>query len=186
MKTVEQLAQSTNPALVRAFGAIRRFAVTLTDRAIWQVAGVLMPDGRETLRAEVFGGVGFSARPPSDSDAEAIVAMGGGATNPVIVAVRDEKTRAAVAGDLQPDESAMFNSQAIIVTKADGTIEARSANGTAVELALKSDLDALRAALLTAVIALGANGAAAVVAAMDTALGVSAPWPVGTTKLKGE
>jgi phage gp45-like len=139
MKTVEQLARSTDPALVRAFGMIRRFVITLTDTAIWQIAGVLMPDGRETMRAEVFGGVGIHARPPASVEAEAIVAMGGDATNPVIVGLRDEKTRSASAGDLEADETALFNTLARVHVKADGTIELRQIAGLAPEKMVRGE-----------------------------------------------
>lgn len=122
MRTIEELRRDIDPAIVRAFGAIRRFVITLTDTAIWQVAGVLMPDGQEVVRAEVFGGIGVSARPPSGVQAEAIAAMAGDADSPVIVAVRDEQTRAASAGDLQPDETALYNSKARAVVRADATV----------------------------------------------------------------
>jgi phage gp45-like len=182
MKTVEQLAQVTDPALVRAYGAIRRFVVTLTDSARWQIAGVLMPDGREAHRAEVFSGVGFYSRPPADVQTEAVVVMSGDASNQLVVAVRDEKTRAAVVGDLKADESAIYNSVALVYVKADGTIEARSKSGTALRLMTVADglalVDAIRDAATVA-----NDGGASFKAALLTSL---ANWPTGTTKLKGE
>lgn len=144
MKTVEQLAQSTNPTLVRAFGAIRRFAIALTDTAIWQVAGVLMPDGREAMRAELFGSVGIFARPPTGAEVDAIGVMVGDATTPTLVGVRDEQTRAAVVGDLKPDETALYNSKALVHAKDDGRIQARSVGGTAKRLATVEDIENLR------------------------------------------
>lgn len=178
MKTVEQLAQSTNPALVRAFGAIRRLVVTLTDTAIWQIAGVLMPDGREAMRAEVFSGVGFYARPPAGAEVDAIVVMGGDATNPAIVGLRDEKTRAAVVGGMKPDEAALYNTLGLVYVKDDGTIEARSKNGTAKRLATKDDIDAL-ASWIHLTMVVNATGATAGTTTVP-------PSAAGTSKLKGE
>ncbi len=164
MKTVEQLAQVTNPTLVRAMGAVRRFVITLTDRALWQVAGVLMPDGREAHRSEIFGGIGFYARPPAGVEAEAIAVMVGDATVPTIVGVRDEATRAAVVGDIRADESAMYNSQALVYVKDDGTIEARSKLGlvqpTIRGTAYRTAEDALITAIQTAITAINAYAVA--------------------------
>lgn len=137
MRSTETLRAPFTQAAVHAAGAIRRMAVTLTSRALWQLTGFRMPDGKiETLpNAEPFLGFGFHARPPANGKPEAIVLMPHGDSKSVlVVAVRDEKTRQAIAGALSGDETAMFNSQAIVVVKADGTVEVRSKNGTAVPL----------------------------------------------------
>jgi phage gp45-like len=187
-------AAEVGPQARAIAGMVRRMAVRLTSRAFWQVAGHLLLDNTtETRDAEVFSGIGFYSRPPADGKPEAIVVFPGGASNPVIVALRDEKTRKAVAGGLEPGETAMFNGSAIVVLKANGDIEIRSKDGVAQPLATLTDLTLLRAALDTAVIAIGANGAAAVGVAMDVAYAALPPpfgphvaWPAGTGKLKAE
>lgn len=190
-RTIEQLAQSTNPAMVRAFGAIRRFVVTLTDRAIWQIAGVVMPDGRETLRAELFGGVGFYARPSANGSPEAMVVMANGdATNPMIIAVRDEKTRqaivAALGGEPAPDTTFVNNSVALVLIKPDGTIEARTAAGTAVALALKSDVDGLVSTYNGHTHAVATTGSSTAQTGTASATTETASAPVGTQKFGAE
>ncbi|MDQ3295068.1 MAG: hypothetical protein M3619_00600 [Myxococcota bacterium] len=150
MKSIAELAAATDPARVSLRGAIRRMVVTITGtltaaKSIWQVAGFRMPDGStEAFKVEAFTGIGFFARPPSNVQAEVIVLMtGADGETPVAVAVRDEKTRAAIAGALKANETAMFNSQVILHMTEAGTIEARSAAGVAVPLALKSDVVAV-------------------------------------------
>ncbi len=183
MKTVRELAQAISPEVQRITGMIRRMAITLTTRVAWQLAGFRMPDGTtETISAEPFTGIGVFARPPSNSKPEAIVLNVGDAKAPVIVAVRDEKTRAAIAGNVGADETAVYNSQAIVLVKANGSIEVRAAAGVAVPLATKADLDALKAAINGAPTT-GGDGGAAFKAALLDAL---AAWPVGTTVLKGQ
>jgi len=180
MKTTEQLNQATNPALVRAFGAVRRMIVTLSSGVLWQLAGVRLPDGTtEARKAEVFGGIGFASRPSSSGKPEAIAIAVGDANTPVIVGLRDEKTRAAVAGALGLDETAMFNTVAIMLIKSDGTIEARSPGGTAVALATKADLDAL--ASFVQAMTLPVSGATAGPPAPNTV-----PTPSGTSTFKAE
>lgn len=117
----------------RLAGMLRRFAITLTTRALWQLTGHRLLDGTtETRDAEVFGGIGFYARPPSSGKPEAIaVFLGDGVGRPVVVAVRDETTRQAIAGGLDAGETAVFTDKAIVVIKASGTVEIRSANGAA-------------------------------------------------------
>jgi phage gp45-like len=136
MRSVKQLREQTKPAVVHAAGAIRRMAIALTSKALWQLTGLrLLDNSTEVMTAEPFGGIGFHARPAASGKPEAIVLLvGDNATTPVVVAVRDEKTRQAIAGALAGDETAMFNSQAIVVCKADGTVEVRSKNGTAKKL----------------------------------------------------
>lgn len=185
MRTTKELAHTTNPERVSAFGKIRRMAIRVTARALWQLVGYEIDGEVEAPRAEAFTGIGIAARPPRSSKPEAIVVNVGDAKVPVIIAVRDEATRAAVAGGLVEDETAIFNSAALVYVKANGTIEARTKNGTAVALATKADLDALRSALTSAVVSLGAGGVASVVTAAD-ALTAPDPWPKGTKKLKGE
>ncbi len=191
MSTVRDMNADIDPSRVSSFGKIRR--MILTTKVLWQLRGFTLPGADpEVFPAEPFTGIGIYARPPAGSKPEAIVVNVGGATAPVIIAVRDEQTRAAAAGNIAAGETMVYTPLAMLYLKSDGTIEARSLTGTAGELATKQDLAILRAALDTAVIALGANGAAAVGVAMDVAVAAlpvpPAPptWPIGTKKLKGE
>lgn len=175
-RSIRKLAERTDPLVNRVAGMVRRMAIQTTARALWQLIGYRNPDGtNETMPVEQFSGIGFYARPSAAGKPEAIVVMVGGPTSPAIVATRDEATRARMADGLAADETAVFNSQAIVVVKANGTVEIRSKDGVAVPLATKADVDALRAwALAHAHASLGSPPA------------VPPPPVVGTTKLRGE
>lgn len=176
-------AAATGDLARRAAGMIRRMAVGVTSRTFWQVLGHQLLDGlRETRSAEVFQGVGIVARPPNGSSTETIVVFpAGGAAQPVIVGARDVATARAAVGELAPDETAIYTSAAVIVIKAGGTVEIRTPGGTAVPLATKADLEALRSAIVGAATVAGDGGAA-----FKTALLAAWPGPVGTTVLKAE
>lgn len=126
-------------------GMVRRMAVSLTDGGVWRAIGHLLLDNRtrEVRDAEVFGGIGFAARPKAGANAEAIVVFPGGSSNPVIIATRDEDARRAVA-NLEQDSTAMFNRSTIVLIKQNGTVEIRASGGVASPLATKADIDALK------------------------------------------
>lgn len=173
-----EFAGEVGPDARKIAGMVRRVAITLTRRVLWQILGhKLLDEKPETRDAEPFTGVGFYSRPSASGKPEAVVVFAGGAGNPLIVATRDEKTRAAlfkVAGELAENETAIFNSQSLIVIKADGTVEIRSAAGVAKKLVTFDEF--MNHTHLTA-------GTGAPVA--PTAL-VPSPPLVGTSKLKGE
>lgn len=174
--TIQDLHSVTNPLLRRLAGMVRRFTVTATQ-GVWRLTGAVMIDGqRETVNAEPFTGIGFYSRPSANGKPEAIVVNVGGPKGPVVVAARDEQTRASVA-DINADETAVFNSAALVYVKADGTIEIRTKNGSAVALAKNSDLNSLREFC-----------AAQLYGGTGSALGVGAPTTpyTGTTCIKGE
>jgi phage gp45-like len=185
--SIAELQRITDPIIRALIGAIRRMAVTVTSRARWQVTGYTIDGDTETQQAEPFTGIGFYARPPASGKPEAIVVSAAGAKSPAIVAVRDEKTRAAVAGNVGADEAMMFGSTALVHVTAGGTVEARAPGGTAVALATLADVQALREAfnnhvhILTIAAAAGAGGTGT---AAPTA--TPAPAPAGTTVLKGQ
>jgi len=171
-------------------GLIRRMSVKLTTGGVWQVAGHLLFDNRrEAPPAENYPGIGFSARPPANDSAEAIVVQVGGSNQPAIVATRDEATRAKVA-DIVVDEAVVYNSVARVYVKADGTIEIRTHGGAAARLALKSDVDAVAAFLkLHFDTALGhthAGAGAPPIVGTGVGTGFGVPAAAGTNKLKGE
>lgn len=172
-------ARATDPRDREIRGMLRRLVVDRTTKAAWKLAGYTMLDGRpEVVNAEVFSGVGFYARPPEGVESEVVTAQVGGREQPIVIAARDEQTRAAVAGSLAADETAVFNTEAIVHLKADGTIEAKSVGGTAVPLATKADVQNLvdYIAALTLPVSGGSAGPPA----------VPPDDPDGTSKLKGE
>jgi hypothetical protein len=145
--TAADFAKVLDPLTRRLAGMLRRVGIDTTKITRvpgWKVLGYLLPDGkRESFTAEVFPGIGFYARPPAGARAEAVVQMIHGADNPVIVATRDERTRADVAGGIAEDETMLHNSESVLYIKADGSIEARTAGGTATKLPTWDDFEAL-------------------------------------------
>jgi hypothetical protein len=149
MRSKETLLERTHPGWIRIAGLIRRMTIALTNRALWQLTGVRLPDadggatGHEVTNAEVFPGIGFYSRPPPDTKPEAITVSIWDANVPVVVATRDERTRAAVAGEIDEDETITFNSSTIVYHRNNRTVEIRTPGGRAVALALKSDVEAV-------------------------------------------
>lgn len=146
---------SQSPKTRADMGRIRRMAIGITTRVLWQLLGHVGLDGkRETRNAEVFGGAGMAAR-PGGRNAEAVVVFPGeGASSPIVVAVRDEEMRLAIvaaltggtlgAGEIALGAGTEGTVEVVLHLKTDGTIEARSAGGAAASLALKSDVETLR------------------------------------------
>lgn len=197
MKTIAELAQVTDPLRKRIEGAIRRMTVALSNGGIWQGAGTRQLDGTtETVRAEVFGTAGVFGRPAAGRGEVIVAMLHADAKTPVIVAVRDEATRAAImkALELAEDETALYNSQAVVHVKADGTVEVRAPNGAAVPLALKSDVQAVKSTFDSHVHVSAApaspTSAPATHPSPPTIPGpfgsAAIPEPVGTSVLRGE
>jgi phage gp45-like len=129
MRSRQALAETTDPRWISVRGMVRRMYVTRTDKGTWQLTGVPLPDDKggmtaEVRNAEVFSGIGFYSRAPKTGSPEVIVlSLGADAGAPVAIATRDEQTRAAIAGDIAEDETALFNSKALLLARANGTIE---------------------------------------------------------------
>lgn len=180
--TTKDWRDLTSTQMRQLAGLARRVAVRLTDGAFWQTVGHLLLDNttRETADAEVFSGVGVYARPPAGANAEAIQIHPGGPSNPVIVATRDEATRKKMAGDALQDETFVFNSQVVIRLSNAGFINCYLLGGpTPVQLALKSDVDAVVSAF---------NGHTHVETGASTNPVIPAqraPAPVGSSVLRG-
>jgi hypothetical protein len=114
----------------------------------------------------------------------------------VAIATRDEKTRQALfaeAGELADDETAVYNSQCLVVLKADGSVEVRLAGGAAVSLATKADVDAIKDYLRAQFDPATGHTHKAVVPAQTTQIaespggfGGTCPAPAGTSVLKGQ
>lgn len=150
--TVHDIRAETSVDKRNEAGRIRHMAVRLTEGGSWQVAGHLLIDTRtrEVISGDVFGGVGFAARPAARANAEAVIVFPGGASNPVIVATRDEDLRRAM-GELAQNETAMFNRLVTVLCGADGTVEVRAAAGPVQSTILGQTYRSAEDTMLTAV-----------------------------------
>jgi hypothetical protein len=138
--TVKDWRDETATTRREAVGMVRHMAVTLTAGSIWRVMGHLMLDSstREAHDATVYQGIGFFGRPKANANVEAIVVFPGGAANAVVIAVRDEDARRAVA-NLEQNSTAMYNTVSIILIKPDGTVEIRATGGVAGPLVTRAE-----------------------------------------------
>lgn len=203
-RTAKDFKSEQSPSSRMNASRIRRLLVSVTSSVFWQLLGPKSHEneGRQgTLDAEVFSGIGFYSRPRTTDKTEAVLASVGDARHSVIIATRNESVRRAIA-DLQADETAIFTSDGIIVIKADGTIEARSKDGTAQKLVnetyrtaedtLLTLVKTLATTLASSCPPLGSGLQQAATAAAATALATgvdtfkAAEAAYLTTKLKGE
>lgn len=145
--SVEERRAQLSPDRRHVLNMIKRMTVKLTSGVFWQVLGPLLLDGktRETIKAEIYSGIGFYSRPAPGANVEAIVGFGGAAENPAIVATRDEDTRRRVA-KLDQDETATYNTVTIVHHKKEGFVEIRAPGGVAFKLPTLEDYENLRAA----------------------------------------
>lgn len=184
----EELAEAVGAMARQVAGAIRRMGIGTTVDVRFQVIGHTQLDGStETRDADVFSGLGFAARPPDDGAPEAVVVfVGEVAREPIIAAMKDEQTRAALfklAGALAADETAMFNSGALVVIKSTGKIQAKSAAGVAAAVTTHADMIALKNAFATWV-PVAMDGGAALKALLTTLINTG--WPHGTSVFEAE
>ncbi len=101
----------------------------------------------ETDEMDVLAPVGIIARPEANVTVEALVGfVGADGDHPVVLNTLDHGRRAIIdAVGLDADETVVYTQQAILKITADGTVEIRSIGGTAVQLATKADVAALKA-----------------------------------------
>jgi len=185
--SVADLNRVTDPDGRRVTGAIRRMAIKVTSQVLWQLIGYKVGARTETRPAEPFTGIGFYSRPPANGKPEAIVVFAAGAKSPAVVATRDEKTRAAIAGGIAEGETIVYSGAAIVYVR-NNTVEIRLANGVAVPLATKADVDALIAtfnAHTHLVAALPSTGLPPPTIPTLLPTGLAAP-SVGTSVLRGQ
>lgn len=184
-RTSEDFAQETSVFRRLVRGMIRRVAVTLTDATRWQLLGHRGGSGGdETFDAEPFTGIGFYSRPPSSGNPEAVAVAVGGSKTTAIVATRDEATRQAAVGSLAEGETAVYNDKAVIVVKADGTVEIRLVGGGAIKLPTLADYEALRNAFNAHVHATAGTGTPSGPTPVPSVIPV--PVPTGTSVLKAQ
>ena len=141
-QNIEDLRERVSRAYHRLRGMVRRVTISLTgNTGQWQAQGyrgigVDDIEGEKFDLVEVFPGIGISARPKAGSRAEAIIVhVGAESGHPVIVATRDRSMEVS----LEEDETAVFNSQAVLILKKDGTVEIRSRTGVAQKLVTWAD-----------------------------------------------
>jgi hypothetical protein len=195
-ESTESVRNRTSPTMRDALGLVRRMAVTLTDGAFWQVIGHLLMDGvtREPRTVEPWQGIGFSARPAPGSNAEGVMVNIGGAQNPALVATRDEDLRRKVFPPSRPqeqDNTAMYNTVVVAQCTKTGLFTATTPGGTPHGLALKSELENLRAFVMQQFVVAGhthvvSGGATTTVAAIVTPVVAPVSAYPGTVVLQGE
>lgn len=142
----------TTSAYARIANIVKRMVMLKIDSPLrWRAKDA---DPEEIDDVEIFHNVGFHARPPAVGkwgpnvaihNVEAIVVNVNSHDHPVIIATRDADTMRVVVEKvgLNPDETFIYNSKSVVKIKADGTVEIRSLDGTAVPLATKADVDAV-------------------------------------------
>lgn len=167
MRNALQLRSRQSPESHRLRGLVRRVTVGLTGK-LWSLLGY---EDEPFDNVEVFGGVGIAARPRAGKGEVIVIHVGAESGHPVVIAARD----ADIEPELQADESALFNSVAIVTLTKDGDVIVRAKAGRqvlvddgsgAVALATKADLDAL------------ANFVQAI--ELPVAAGIAGPPPPGT------
>lgn len=174
---------------VHGMVSVRELAEHTGQRA--EAAGREALDGTsEDDEIEIFGQAGIVARPEANAAVESLVLLVGASGDHAAVAAQIDSTRATVidATGLEPDETIVYTSQSVVHIKADGTVEVRSIGGTAVALATKADVDAIKSWLdlhihntPTGFSSIPVDGTPLPGGTPDTA-----PAPTGTTILKAE
>lgn len=186
--TIKELKQATDKLLVQLAGAARRMAVEATAKAaIWTLTGVRnLANKLEPQGVEIFPNIGFYSRPAADGKPEAIILNIGNAKLPVIVATRDEHAATAIraalgTGKPAAGETIVFASTggAVVYLKNDGTVEIRTAGGTAHRLPTIEDHEAFVAWAKNHIHTSGGAGNPTTTPTTDP------PDPDGTHVLKG-
>lgn len=197
-ETLNQLSHLLRPIATRVANTVVRGVVQLVDDSVKQQLVQLGGLSGETIDgAENFQPYGLSSI-PLDGAEHVTIFPNGDRAHPLTIAVSDRRYRPTGG---QPGEVTLHcHTGAVVIMKANGDIElhpapghevlVREPGGTASELATKQDLEILRAAFGTAVIAVG--GAATIGPAADVLVAALVPppvpptWPIGTKTLKGE
>lgn len=176
--SAERNAQATDPFRNAIRALISRATVRRANAVLWQFVGA----AKNALSAEVFYGVGICALPAKGGKPEAIVVNVGGADAPVIIATRDEKTRASVVpSGIKAGETVIYSEGVIVYLRKD-SVEIRTPSGTAKRLLTVDDATSLKQAIANAAVAAGDGGAT-----FKTNIGNNLDsWPTGTTILKGQ
>ncbi|HVJ29760.1 MAG TPA: phage baseplate assembly protein V [Gammaproteobacteria bacterium] len=174
-----QLRHLLRPIAKRVANTVARAVIELVDDdkklQLLQVGALT----DETIDdAEHHQPYGFSSVPLAGAEA-VVVFPNGDRSHPLVVSVSDRRYRPT--GGQAGEVTIYNNAGARVILKADGTIEARSAGGTAGALATLADVQALRSTFNTHVhtgvtVGSGSSGAPS----------TPASPPGGTTKFKAE
>ncbi len=181
--TLDQLRHLLRPVATRMANAIVRGVVQLVDDSVKQQLIQIGALAGETIDAtEHFQPYGLSSVPLPGAETVTIF-PNGDRGHPLTVAVSDRRYRptGGVAGEVTLHNHV----SARLILKADGTVEIRSASGTATRLPTLADYNTLRTTFNTHThpVAGVTAGAASVVSSV-TATTVGAP--TGTSVLKAE
>lgn len=182
--TLVQLRHALRPLATRVANAVARAVVQLVDDGKkLQVLQVGVRAEEDVDDAEHHQPYGFSSVPLEGAEA-VVVFPNGDRAHALVVAVSDRRYRPTGG---QPGEVTLYNNaNARVILKADGTIEARSAGGTAVALATKADVQALRDALTAHTHAFGTLACTGGTISGAVAVGPTLSSPTGTSKFKAE
>lgn len=197
---LDQLRHLVRPLASRVANVAARALVHLVDDSKkMQLIQIGVIEDETADDAEHFQPYGFYSVPLPGAEA-AVIFPNGDRSHPIAVVVSDRSKRPT--GGESGEVGVYGPTGARITMMANGDIEVqpapgrdvliREAGGSAVELATTLDLDILKSAIASAVIAIGGGGAATINAAADLLVAALVPtpspptWPVGTKALKAE
>lgn len=140
-------ADRISSAVSRVSDMARKFVVTAASEAlIWAVEGFSDDEDIEVDKQQVYQHYGFLSRPEDGSNTEAISVAINANDQHVIIACRDDAAVRRVVSALGLDGGTVhvYNAHHAVSVTADA-IEAKSLEGTAAEVAFKSDVDNVNA-----------------------------------------
>ncbi len=178
-----QLQHLLRPIAVRAANTVARAVVQLVDDSTkMQLLQLIVLDGETIDGAEHFQPYGLTSVPVPGAEAT-VIFPNGDRSHPLVVATSDRRYRPTGG---QPGEVTLYNNVTPrLILKANGTVEIRSAGGTAIKLPTLADYEALRTSFNAhthAVAGVTAGGASVVSAVPASTVGS----PAGTQVLKAE
>lgn len=178
---LDQLRHIARPLATRVANTIVRGVITLVDDSVKQQLLQFGGLSGETVDgAENFQPYGLSSVPLPGAE-NVTIYPNGDRSHPLTIAVSDRRYRPTGG---TPGEVTLHNHvTARLVLKADGTVEIRSAGGTAIKLPTLADYNALRAAFNTHTHVYSAGPTAGAVTAVPAS---TVGAPTGTQVLKAE
>lgn len=184
---LRQLGILLRPLKVRIANMVARAVVqVINDATKMQELQIGVQDGEDVDEAERFQNYGFTSVPKPGAEA-AVVFPNGDHGHPLVIAVDDRRYRLK---GMQPGEVAIYTDESghvIKLLRGKVTVIAGSeiklgSDAAATKVALKTDLDALKAAISGAAVVPNDGGAtfkANILAALSS-------WPVCSAKVKAE
>jgi phage baseplate assembly protein V len=182
---LDQLRHVVRPIATRVANTIARGVVTFVDDTTKMQLVQLALTGEPIDNAEHFQPYGFCSVPLEGAE-HVVVFPNGDRSHPLLLAVSDRRFRPTGG---QPGQVTMYNHVgARVVVLPDGTIEARSKDGTATKLPTLADYEALRQAFNdhTHVVSTTGGPAAQTGTAAKILPAAAVGSPTGTSVFKAE